>query len=673
MGRKAGKHKKRESNPSKKSSKMDFYDEDDDMMNDEIDAFHKQRDIIPLDINKDVDEESDEDDDHPVYDLEDDDDDEDDDEDEDEDEGNDDDDHDDGLAAKISKQLKYMRAKTGGVDDEMHDESDKEEKKRTVWSRHKSVYYSTENLNSSDDDLPAEEEEVLRLQKENAKALSLEDFGLEDDKEATFEEILAHGKPAAKDSTDKEENNETNIAYEKIKKDLNALTREEQMDVVYSSAPELVGLLSELNEAHEELDNKVNPLLSKINVGSGKKGELHYLEVKRLLLLSYCQAITFYLLLKSEGQPVCDHPVISRLVDIKALLDKMKELNGNIPSEVEILLSKSGGTEAEERLVTGDVAFESEHPPNQNPSVVVVDTQVTEPNGAAQSVELNSTKEYNKTHSKRKLQVGHDDQVGVQSMEMLKIRAALEEKLKQKGVFSSLAAKHENSKKRLRPVNGQLATLEDFDDDAMDIEGGVHGVANGNGHLPRPSKLSKLVTQVNKSKQVISGDDDLPKRDDIGERRRKHELRVLAGAGINSADDVEDESADLSSDGADEVDANGETDSDLEFYKQVEKKLSAKVAAKEEKYSRPQLVSSLPETTVDGKRQISYLIEKNRGLTRNRNKKGKNPRKKYRSKHTEAVKRRKGQVREIKKPSGPYGGEASGINAGISRSLRFKN
>lgn len=87
-------------------------------------------------------------------------------------------------------------------------------------------------------------------------------------------------------------------------------------------------------------------------------------------------------------------------------------------------------------------------------------------------------------------------------------------------------------------------------------------------------------------KQVISGDDDLPKRDDIGERRRKHELRVLAGAGIKSADDVEDESADLSSDGVDEVDANGETDSDLEFYKQVEKKHSAKVAAKEEMYSR---------------------------------------------------------------------------------------
>lgn len=57
-----------------------------------------------------------------------------------------------------------------------------------------------------------------------------------------------------------------------------------------------------------------------------KKGGLKYLELKQLLLLSYCQAITFYLLLKSEGQPVRDHPVIARLVEIKNLLEKVNSI-----------------------------------------------------------------------------------------------------------------------------------------------------------------------------------------------------------------------------------------------------------------------------------------------------------------------------------------------------------
>ncbi|CAH9120820.1 unnamed protein product [Cuscuta epithymum] len=663
MGRSAGKYKKRESNPSSKSSKTDFYNEDDDMMDDEIDAFHKQRDIIPLDIDKDAIDESDEDNEHPVYDLEDDDE---------EDEEEDDDDYNDGDVAKMSRQLKYLKAKMGGVDDEMHDEADENEKERSVWSRHKPVYYKNDNQDSSDED----EGEVMRLQKKKAEGLTLEDFGLEDDTEATFEEINTKVKPTARIDSDKEEVDGTRIAFEKIKRDLNALTKEEQMDVVYSSAPELVGLLSELNEALEELDNKVNPLLSKIIVERGKKGEMNYMETKKLLLLSYCQAITFYLLLKSEGQPVCDHPVISRLVDIKALLDKMKELDGNLPSDLEVLVSKCGGTGAKESLNTEDGPFDTDCPPNDDPSMVIINTQGAESNAATESAELNSPKDDKKNKLKRKFQ---DNQVGRQSMEMLKMRASLEEKLKQKGLFSSLAQKNESSKKRLRPVNGQLATLGDYDDEVMDPVGGSHMMSNGNAGMAHSKKFSQLVTKVNKAK-VISGDDDLPKRDDVGERRRKHELRVLAGAGIKSAEDddndveEDEESAGHTSDDGG-ADANGgETDSDLEFYKQVEKKHSEKVATKQNKYSRPQLVTSLPEKTADDeKRQITYQIEKNRGLTRHRNKQGKNPRKKYRTKHQDAVKRRKGQVQEIKKPSGPYGGEATGINAARSRSIRFKN
>jgi Sas10/Utp3/C1D family len=47
---------------------------------------------------------------------------------------------------------------------------------------------------------------------------------------------------------------------------------------------------------------------------------LSYLEAKHLLLLSYCIHIVFYVLLKAEGAPVRDHPVIGRLLQLRTYL-----------------------------------------------------------------------------------------------------------------------------------------------------------------------------------------------------------------------------------------------------------------------------------------------------------------------------------------------------------------
>ncbi|KAG6406121.1 hypothetical protein SASPL_133718 [Salvia splendens] len=144
-----------------------------------------------------------------------------------------------------------------------------------------------------------------------ANNLSMEDYGVEDtsqdetDRELTFQEILDNGNVPSKASLDKEIKDEEGMTYEIVKKDLNALTKEEQMDVVYSSAPELIGLLSELKDALEKLENKVNPLVE-----------------------------------KSEGQPVRDHPVVSHLVEIKSLLDKIKTIDDNLSFDMEKILKK---------------------------------------------------------------------------------------------------------------------------------------------------------------------------------------------------------------------------------------------------------------------------------------------------------------------------------------------
>ncbi|GMP55126.1 hypothetical protein CsSME_00020041 [Camellia sinensis var. sinensis] len=681
---KGGKGRKSDNKYPKKRATVYHHAPSADDVDDEIDTFHKQRDIVPLDIN-DNSGESDEDDEHPVFDFKDADDD-----DEDEYENIDDD---TGLVAKIARQQKYFRAKDGGVEDEMLDDAEDEEEKRSTWGRRKNIYHDGDNvdyeLQSSDELLVEEEAEVLRLQKEKVKSLSMEDFGVEDvsqdesDGGPTLEEILVKGKVPSKTLADKEARDDPGAAYEEVKKDLNALSKEEQMDVVYSSAPELVGLLSELSDALDELENKVNPLLSKVKKGGNSmKGGMHYMEVKQLLLLAYCQAITFYLLLKSEGNPVRDHPVIARLVEIKTLLDKVKQLDENLPSELEDVLSKKQQTEKVGKLLGEDVALASDSFINahtvsvgKHEATVVVSNLNLHLREAAQVVKVDSSKVDESKGRKRK----HlNDQVGAQSMEMLKVRAALEEKLRQKGIFGSIASKRDKVQKR-RLVNGQLETLDDFDDDTTALEGGTPGMSKGQATSLRSSKLSQLVTpRVNKPK-VVSGDDDLPQRDDIGERRRKLELRVLAGAGIKSGDDVDDGPGNLESDGDTDVEEEdeeegGESESDDEFYKQVKQQRDAKLAAKAGMYGRTSAVPSMPEVTlVDGKRQITYQMEKNRGLTRARKKLIKNPRKKYKLKHQKAVVRRKGQVRDIKKPMGSYGGEASGINAGISRSIRFKN
>ena len=57
------------------------------------------------------------------------------------------------------------------------------------------------------------------------------------------------------------------------------------------------------------------------------------------------------------------------------------------------------------------------------------------------------------------VKIWKSDQVGVQSLEILEVKAVLEERLKQEGIVSSRAPKPDKAKKRLKPVNGYCFCL----------------------------------------------------------------------------------------------------------------------------------------------------------------------------------------------------------------------
>ncbi|KAF3950008.1 hypothetical protein CMV_024185, partial [Castanea mollissima] len=76
---------------------------------------------------------------------------------------------------------------------------------------------------------------------------------------------------------------------------------------------------------------------------------------------------------------------------------------------------------------------------------------ILQPHSTAELENVEPLKDSENKAGKRKRQ---SDQVGEQSMEMLKVRAALKERLKQEGILSSRASKSDKAQKRLKPVNG---------------------------------------------------------------------------------------------------------------------------------------------------------------------------------------------------------------------------
>ncbi|XP_030305380.1 something about silencing protein 10 [Calypte anna] len=128
-----------------------------------------------------------------------------------------------------------------------------------------------------------------------------------------------------------------------------------------------------------------------------------------------------------------------------------------------------------------------------------------------------------------------------------------------------------------------------------------------------------------------------------------------------------------SQDSGDELSEESELDEEaaLKYYKMMEEKLKLKRKRTEDRDTREE-EAGLEGEDPDKKRGVTYQMIKNRGLTPRRKKIDRNPRVKHREKFRRAKIRRKGQVREVRREWDRYGGELSGIRAGVKKSRKLQ-
>ena len=293
------------------------------------------------------------------------------------------------------KKLASKGVKRADQDDSSSDEEEEsEDDGLRIKGRKKSDFYGDEEVDhegmSDEDERRDEEREARRLQQARAAGMSAADFGLSDEDDSDADEsdsepeeeatlgakaakLSAKGKKAEKESLKKKSKKSASLgaAVESLGGD--ELKAADGADAETWESPEVTALAKELTKNLDEVRNTIEPLCRYVREGNmvTKEG-ISYLDTKHLLMLSYCVNITFYMLLKAEGKPVNDHPVVLRLVEIRTYLEKLRPIDKKLKYQIDKLLKMAkDGVDGEEEDPTANGAGEDPLQFRPNPDALV--------------------------------------------------------------------------------------------------------------------------------------------------------------------------------------------------------------------------------------------------------------------------------------------------------------
>jgi len=157
------------------------------------------------------------------------------------------------------------------------------------------------------------------------------------------------GKPQARETIPEKED----VVMKEDQEPQN-LSPQELEELFQQQAPALAKTIQEITRSVQIARDKIVPLSQRAQEKDISTTEgMDYLEVKYQLLLDYCIYLTYYMLLKTKGQPVADHPVLKELLRTRILIEKIKPLDNKLQYQIEKLLKMAN------QHVDPEVAFKN--------------------------------------------------------------------------------------------------------------------------------------------------------------------------------------------------------------------------------------------------------------------------------------------------------------------------
>ena len=524
-------------------------------------------------------------------------------------------------------------------DDGAAEDEDDEE---TGWGMSRGEIYGADEIETEEQALE-EEAEALRLQKKQLQSMTAADYG--------FDESEWQDGGVAKDGDKHESNNVVTeiLPQLQINQDMSSAERLKLLKTRYPEFEPLSKELLSLRDAHTMLDQEY-----KIKIGHASSHQYPNLVTKIRAAAAYAGVLAMYFALltspANDGtQDVVampptqlrDHPVMDSLV-------KCRELWMRAESLPEDLLPKTSNKVNQELTNGHRVEKETQRQPQRKQN------RPTQKSRAERHAEA-----ANAEAEKRKAERLQKTEAGLAELDAL-----------------IAPMKSKRSKKSSRNV--AKSTDSDFDEEAALT---AHEAAE---KAKRKKSLrfytSQIAQKVNKrgvAGRSAGGDDDIPYRERLKDRQARLNAqaerkgqRNAAGADLGGESDEED--------GRQARQVQGEQDNDyydLIASRTARKKADKAALAEVQRQAALQGGQVMQEAVVgpDGKRKITYAIEKNKGLTPHRKKEVRNPRVKKRKKFDEK-KKKLGSIKPVYKGGegrGGYGGELTGIKKGLVKSTKL--